>query len=156
MPISPPHQMTNGNASIAAKILARSHSTSRSGSPQTSGSGVPIDPNALVMAQLNNQINNLNNLNIQMSQQMNNPMNDLPPPPPIPEVNFTQKIHMTIIACTVYSASLYLLMNLFPKKNICFHFRCRQNLVQYLHRHLLLHQWTATMVQQFSSQQMVI
>lgn len=98
--------MTNGNASIVAKILARSHSTSRSGSPQITGSGVPIDPNALVMAQLNNQINNLNNLNIQMTHQMNNSMNDLPPPPPIPEVHFTE-IHMVhgawhmAIACVV-------------------------------------------------------
>lgn len=86
---SPPHiQMTNGNASVAAKILARSHSTSRSGSPQlnTSGgsTGGVMDQNALVMAQLNSQINNLNNLNLQMTQQMN-AINDLPPPPPIPE-----------------------------------------------------------------------
>lgn len=78
------HQMTNGNAAVAAKIIGRSHSTSRSGSPQLSAAGVPIDPNALVMAQLNSQINNLNNLNLQMTQQMN-AMNDLPPPPPIPE-----------------------------------------------------------------------
>lgn len=82
---SPPPPMTNGNAaSVAAKILARSNSTSRSGSPHLSGSGVQIDANALVMAQLNSQINNLNNLNLQMTQQMN-AMNDLPPPPPIPE-----------------------------------------------------------------------
>lgn len=85
---SPPppmtQQMTNGNAAVAAKILARSNSTSRSGSPHLSGSGVPIDANALVMAQLNSQINNLNNLNLQMTQQMH-AMNDLPPPPPIPE-----------------------------------------------------------------------
>lgn len=86
MPNSPQQQqMTNGNASIAAKILARSHSTSRSGSPQMIANHMPVDPNALVMAQLNSQINNLNNLNIQMTQQMNNSMNDLPPPPPIPE-----------------------------------------------------------------------
>lgn len=78
------HQMTNGNVSVAAKILARSHSTSRSGSPQLNSNMGPQDPNALVMAQLNNQINNLNNLNLQMSQQMN-AINDLPPPPPIPE-----------------------------------------------------------------------
>lgn len=86
MQVSPPHmqQMTNGNASVAAKILARSHSTSRSGSPQLSASGIPVDQNALVMAQLNSQINNLNNLNLQMTQQMNS-LNDLPPPPPIPE-----------------------------------------------------------------------
>lgn len=79
------HQITNGNSSVAAKILARSHSTSRSGSPQmNSNTNAPIDPNALVMAQLNSQINSLNNLNMQMAQQMN-ALNDLPPPPPIPE-----------------------------------------------------------------------
>lgn len=77
--------MTNGTASVAAKILGRSHSTSRSGSPQLNASGIPVDQNALVMAQLNSQINNLNNLNLQMTQQMNNSINDLPPPPPIPE-----------------------------------------------------------------------
>ena len=83
---SPPmQQMTNGNASVAAKILARSHSTSRSGSPQLNNTGGAVmDPNALVMAQLNSQINNLNHLNLQMTQQMN-AINDLPPPPPIPE-----------------------------------------------------------------------
>lgn len=83
------HQITNGNASVAAKILARSHSTSRSGSPQLNPNpNAPVDPNALVMAQLNSQINNLNNLNMQMAQQMAQQMNahnDLPPPPPIPE-----------------------------------------------------------------------
>lgn len=86
--MSPPHQMqiTNGNASVAAKILGRSHSTSRSGSPQMNmNTGAPMDQNALVMAQLNSQINSLNNLNLQMTQQMNALNNDLPPPPPIPE-----------------------------------------------------------------------
>lgn len=77
------HHMTNGTSSVAAKLLARSHSTSRSGSPQLNH-GTALDQNALVMAQLNNQINNLNNLNLQMTQQMN-AMHDLPPPPPIPE-----------------------------------------------------------------------
>lgn len=89
------HIMTNGNAAVAAKIIGRSHSTSRSGSPQLSATGLPIDPNALVMAQLNSQINNLNNLNLQMTQQMI-AMNDLPPPPPIPDqVNYfhTLKLH---------------------------------------------------------------
>lgn len=87
MQTSPPmqQQMTNGNASVAAKILARSHSTSRSGSPQLNMSGGPMDPNALVMAQLNSQINNLNHLNLQMSQHMNVMNTDLPPPPPIPD-----------------------------------------------------------------------
>lgn len=84
MHTSPPHMhaMTNGNASVARQILARSHSTSRSGSPQLTVAGV--DQNAMVMAQLNSQINNLNNLNLQMTHQMNS-LNDLPPPPPIPE-----------------------------------------------------------------------
>lgn len=88
--MSPPsqqlHHMTNGTASVAAKLLARSHSTSRSGSPQLNH-GNAQDQNALVMAQLNSQINNLNTLNIQMTHQMN-AMNDLPPPPPIPEQVF--------------------------------------------------------------------
>lgn len=76
------HAMTNGNASVARQILARSHSTSRSGSPQLTAVG--MDQNAMVMAQLNSQINNLNNLNLQMTHQMSS-LNDLPPPPPIPE-----------------------------------------------------------------------
>lgn len=67
---------------VAAKLLARSHTTSRAGSPQM-GPNVQHDPNALVMQQLNNQINNLNNINLQMAQM--NSLNDLPPPPPIPE-----------------------------------------------------------------------
>lgn len=112
---SPPmQQMTNGNASVAAKILARSHSTSRSGSPQLNASGTVMDPNALVMAQLNSQINNLNHLNLQMIQQMN-AINDLPPPPPIPEQviylkvidkrNFTplDDLQFSILFCQSYS-----------------------------------------------------
>lgn len=73
----PPPPPLNGN-NVAAKLLARSHSTSRAGSPQ-----MPADPSAMVMAQLSNQISNLNTINLQMSQL--NAMNDLPPPPPIPE-----------------------------------------------------------------------
>ena len=76
--MSPPHPMNGGN--VAAKLLQRS--TSRAGSPQLAANGQP-DPNALVMAQLNNQINNLNNINMQMTQL--NSLSDLPPPPPIPE-----------------------------------------------------------------------
>lgn len=74
---SPPHGM-NGGSSVAVKLLGRANSQSRSGSPQ-----MPHDQNALIMQQLNNQINNLNSINLQMNQ-MNN-LNDLPPPPPIPE-----------------------------------------------------------------------
>lgn len=79
--MSPPHSMNGGV--VAAKLLARSHSTSRAGSPQLGPGGQQHDPNALVMAQLNNQINNLNNINIQMTQM--NSLSDLPPPPPIPD-----------------------------------------------------------------------
>lgn len=75
---SPQQQPMNGGASVAAKILARSHSTSRAGSPQL----LP-DQNALIMQQLNNQIINLSSINMQMNAM--NSMNDLPPPPPIPE-----------------------------------------------------------------------
>lgn len=97
MHTSPPHMhaMTNGNASVARQILARSHSTSRSGSPQLTAVG--MDQNALVMAQLNSQINNLNNLNLQMSHQMNS-LNDLPPPPPIPE-QVSVLVGLSVCAC---------------------------------------------------------
>lgn len=97
------HPMMNGNAAaggqgaaVAAIMLARTHSTSRSGSPLMShvgGQGLPmhhqhqqlqqLDQNAQVMAQLNSQINSLNNINMQMTHM--NSLNDLPPPPPIPE-----------------------------------------------------------------------
>lgn len=81
--MSPPAHPINGGA-VAAKLLARSHSTSRAGSPQQlGGHGGPQDSNALVMAQLNSQINNLNSINMQMTQM--NSLSDLPPPPPIPE-----------------------------------------------------------------------
>ncbi|KAJ6597362.1 Wiskott-Aldrich syndrome protein family member 3 [Pseudolycoriella hygida] len=74
--MSPPHSMNGGI--VAAKMIGRTHSTSRSGSPQLNN--MQHDPSALVMQQLNNQINTLNNINMQMTQ-----LNDLPPPPPIPE-----------------------------------------------------------------------
>lgn len=98
------HPMMNGNAgaaggqgaAVAAMLLARTHSTSRSGSPLLGhgvGAGMPmhhqhqqlqqLDQNAQVMAQLNSQINSLNSINMQMTQL--NSLNDLPPPPPIPE-----------------------------------------------------------------------
>lgn len=65
---SPPQH--NG-PSVAAKMLGRSNSHSRSGSPQLQSN--VIDQNAMVMAQLNSQISNL-----QLGA-------DLPPPPPIPQ-----------------------------------------------------------------------
>lgn len=67
----------NGGSAIAAKLLARSHSTSRAGSPQLGGQ--ISDQNQMVMQQLNNQINNLN------SHHQMNSIGDLPPPPPIPD-----------------------------------------------------------------------
>uniref|UniRef100_A0A336LSH9 Wiskott-Aldrich syndrome protein family member n=1 Tax=Culicoides sonorensis TaxID=179676 RepID=A0A336LSH9_CULSO len=66
---SPPGQ--HNGPSVAAKMLGRSNSHSRSGSPQLQSN--VIDQNAMVMAQLNSQISNL-----QMGA-------DLPPPPPIPQ-----------------------------------------------------------------------
>lgn len=80
---SPPLPI-NGSSGVAAKLLARSHSTSRAGSPQLSGQGGQMqDQNSLIMQQLNNQINNLNSINMQMS--VMNSISDLPPPPPIPD-----------------------------------------------------------------------
>lgn len=69
---------------IAAKLLARTNSTSRAGSPQLAPSTSVQDANALVMAQLSNQINNFNSMSLTISQQMNS-LNDLPPPPPVPD-----------------------------------------------------------------------
>lgn len=62
----------NGNVggNMAVKFLAKNNSNnSRAGSPQIQ------DANAMVLAQLTNQINNINL----------NPAHDLPPPPPVPE-----------------------------------------------------------------------
>lgn len=91
---SPPPPPINGGA-VAAKLLARSHSTSRAGSPQLGPSSAAQDANALVMAQLNTQINSLNTINVQMTQL--NAMNDLPPPPPIPEQVGVQMLLYIII-----------------------------------------------------------
>ncbi|XP_055386479.1 actin-binding protein WASF2 isoform X2 [Condylostylus longicornis] len=83
-PNSPPPQLNmNGGNVVANKLLGRANSTSRSGSPQLGPCSSVQDANALVMAQLSNQINNLNHINMQMNQ-INN-INDLPPPPPIPD-----------------------------------------------------------------------
>lgn len=77
-----------GSGHIAAKLLARTNSTSRAGSPQLAPSNSVQDANALVMAQLNNTINSFNTLSLgggmSQHQQMNS-LNDLPPPPPVPD-----------------------------------------------------------------------
>lgn len=71
-PMSPP--LPANGPTMTTKLL-RNNSHSRSGSPQLQPN--VYDQNARVMAQLESEINNLN------SQ-----MNDLPPPPPIPQVSF--------------------------------------------------------------------
>lgn len=119
MPTSVGQHPMNGGV-VAAKLLARSHSTSRAGSPQLGPNG-PHDPNALVMAQLNNQINNLNNINMQMTHM--NSLNDLPPPPPIPEHVRLKFNGQTLIVV-----------------NKIYDFSCHQNSHhQMLHHHLLRH-----------------
>ena len=94
-----------GSGHIAAKLLARTNSTSRAGSPQLAPSNSVQDANALVMAQLNNTINSFNSMTMGggMQQQMNS-LNDLPPPPPVPDqVRETRllkkKIAITKICC---------------------------------------------------------
>uniref|UniRef100_T1PAF8 Wiskott-Aldrich syndrome protein family member n=1 Tax=Musca domestica TaxID=7370 RepID=T1PAF8_MUSDO len=69
---------------IAAKILARTNSTSRAGSPQLAPNNSVQDANAMVMAQLNNTINSFNTMSLGGGVQMNS-LNDLPPPPPVPD-----------------------------------------------------------------------
>ncbi|XP_011292263.1 actin-binding protein WASF2 isoform X5 [Musca domestica] len=69
---------------IAAKILARTNSTSRAGSPQLAPNNSVQDANAMVMAQLNNTINSFNTMSLGGGGQMNS-LNDLPPPPPVPD-----------------------------------------------------------------------
>lgn len=127
----PMQQMTNGNASVAAKMLARSHSTSRSGSPQLNASGAPMDQNALVMAQLNSQINNLNNLNLQMTQQMNSMNSDLPPPPPIPPISPKQMSPKSTAPQALVSYCITHSLDHLLIAEICF-FLSRRHL---LHRH---------------------
>ncbi|XP_061387813.1 actin-binding protein WASF2 [Musca vetustissima] len=73
-----------GSGHIAAKLLARTNSTSRAGSPQLATGNSVQDANAMVMAQLNNTINSFNTMSLGGGGQMNS-LNDLPPPPPVPD-----------------------------------------------------------------------
>ncbi|XP_059222134.1 actin-binding protein WASF3 isoform X1 [Stomoxys calcitrans] len=85
-----------GSGHIAAKLLARTNSTSRAGSPQLAPSNSVQDANALVMAQLNNTINSFNTLSMGggMSQhQQLNSLSDLPPPPPVPDQGYYGSKH---------------------------------------------------------------
>lgn len=112
---SPPN-IPNGGANVAAKLLNRNNS--RAGSPLLGTNGQPtqpqlppvggiggppqpqaiIDQNQIALAQLNQQINNLNNLNIQLNQMS---MNDLPPPPPIPEQVSLSSAHYSLVEITM-------------------------------------------------------
>ncbi|XP_065358528.1 actin-binding protein WASF2 isoform X1 [Calliphora vicina] len=74
-----------GSGHIAAKLLARTNSTSRAGSPQLAPSNSVQDANALVMAQLNNTINSFNSMTMGVGMQQMTSLNDLPPPPPVPD-----------------------------------------------------------------------
>lgn len=75
----------SGSGHIAAKLLARTNSTSRAGSPQTMAPSNSVqDANALVMQQLSNTFNNLG-MGGMMGQQQLNSLSDLPPPPPVPD-----------------------------------------------------------------------
>lgn len=89
----------SGSGHIAAKLLGRTSSTSRAGSPQLAPSSSVQDANALVMQQLNNTINSFNNMNLTggIVQQMNS-LSDLPPPPPAPDqvFNFFVILHIFI------------------------------------------------------------
>ncbi|XP_075152212.1 wiskott-Aldrich syndrome protein family member 3 SCAR isoform X3 [Haematobia irritans] len=85
-----------GSGHIAAKLLGRTNSTSRAGSPQLAPSNSVQDANALVMAQLNNTINSFNTLSMGggMSQhQQLNSLSDLPPPPPVPDQGYYGSKH---------------------------------------------------------------
>ncbi|KAH8395501.1 hypothetical protein KR215_008606 [Drosophila sulfurigaster] len=78
-----PLSAMNGAASghMAAKLLGRTNSTSRAGSPLMAPSNSTQNANDLVMAQLNNTFNSMTMTN---SNQLNS-LNDLPPPPPVPD-----------------------------------------------------------------------
>lgn len=86
----------NGS-NVAAKLLGRTNSNPRVGSPQLVPNNSVQDANALVMAQLSNQINNFNNnilvqqINMQnvlppcnTEQHMTKLLQPAPPPPPPP------------------------------------------------------------------------
>lgn len=124
---------------IAAKLLARTNSTSRAGSPQLAPSNSVQDANALVMQQLNNTINSFNSMTMGggMQQQMNS-MNDLPPPPPVPDqVGFSCR-KMLLNLCLLH-IMLHFLLFLFFSTNQSYRHLMRR------HHHLLLHHhWTRT------------
>lgn len=64
------------NGNMALKLLTKTNTNSRAGSPQMLLSTNIQDANAMVLAQLNNQISNMNT---------NLMAHDLPPPPPVPD-----------------------------------------------------------------------
>ncbi|XP_064553995.1 actin-binding protein WASF2 isoform X4 [Drosophila montana] len=78
-PLSAMNGMASGH--MAAKLLGRTNSTSRAGSPQMAPSNSAQNANDMVMAQLSNTFNSMG---ISNSNQMNS-LSDLPPPPPVPD-----------------------------------------------------------------------
>ncbi|KAM8717619.1 hypothetical protein ACLKA7_004335 [Drosophila subpalustris] len=78
-----PLSAMNGAASghMAAKLLGRTNSTSRAGSPLMAPSNSAQNANDMVLAQLNNTFNSMTMTN---SNQLNS-LSDLPPPPPVPD-----------------------------------------------------------------------
>ncbi|XP_017858433.1 PREDICTED: wiskott-Aldrich syndrome protein family member 3 isoform X2 [Drosophila arizonae] len=78
-PMSGMNGMASGH--MAAKLLGRTNSTSRAGSPQMAPSNSAQNANDMVMAQLSNTFNSMGITN---SNQLNS-LSDLPPPPPVPD-----------------------------------------------------------------------
>ncbi|XP_032585119.1 wiskott-Aldrich syndrome protein family member 3 isoform X3 [Drosophila mojavensis] len=78
-PMSGMNGMASGH--MAAKLLGRTNSTSRAGSPQMAPSNSAHNANDMVMAQLSNTFNSMGITN---SNQLNS-LSDFPPPPPVPD-----------------------------------------------------------------------
>ncbi|BFF94969.1 wiskott-Aldrich syndrome protein family member 3 [Drosophila madeirensis] len=79
--VSPLSAMNGANAShISVKLLGRTNSASRAGSPQMAPSNSAHNANDLVMAQLSNTFNSIG-----MTGNQLNSLSDLPPPPPVPD-----------------------------------------------------------------------
>ncbi|XP_022222156.2 wiskott-Aldrich syndrome protein family member 1 isoform X2 [Drosophila obscura] len=79
--VSPLSAMNGANTShISVKLLGRTNSASRAGSPQMAPSNSAQNANDLVMAQLSNTFNSIG-----MTGNQLNSLSDLPPPPPVPD-----------------------------------------------------------------------
>ncbi|XP_015044348.1 wiskott-Aldrich syndrome protein family member 3 isoform X2 [Drosophila pseudoobscura] len=79
--VSPLSSMNGANNShMSVKLLGRTNSASRAGSPQMAPSNSAHNANDLVMAQLSNTFNSIG-----MTGNQLNSLSDLPPPPPVPD-----------------------------------------------------------------------